>query len=261
LKLKIGNFILLIYYDMRLSILAIFILAIFPLFSYGQEVEEVPFKYETGIGINWNTNGGLVGGLFAKRSVYIRKNMYHYFALELVNVKHPKELRYANPTTGNSFIFYKENYLFSIRPMYGREFLLFRKGEEEGVRVSGLVAGGLTLGWIKPYAIQYDYTDYSGGSGPPIDVRNEPYDPSIHTDPQNRILGTGGLLTGIGKSKFSAGISTKAGLIFEIGPSNTGIEVGGLLEVFPKKIPIMANSPNYNVFTSLYVNIYYGFRN
>lgn len=229
--------------------------------AFSQQVDDVPYTTETAGGINFNTNGGIIGGAMFKRSIHFKKNQYHVFALEFVNVKHPKEQRKSSPITGNTFLYFKQNYFFVLRPQYGREFLLFNKSEEEGVRVNGLIAAGPSLGILKPYAIDYDYTDYSKGQGPPTDIKSEPFDPEIHTDPDSRILGTGGLFTGIGGSKIIPGLSLKAGLNFEFGNSTTGVEVGGLMEIFPKKILIIPRAENSNFFTSIYINIYFSSRN
>lgn len=240
--------------------IAFVLLALMPWLSFGQQ-EDVPFYSETGAGINFNTNGGIIGGAFFKRSSHIKGSMYHYFSSELINVKHPKEDRVISRVTGNTYIYYKQNYLFSLRSNYGREFLLFRKSEEEGVRVSGIVAGGLTLGIVKPYAIDYDYTDYSKHPGSsPLDVRAEPFDPEKHTE-QGRILGTGGVFTAFGKSKIVPGINMKGALAFEFGNSTTGIEVGGMVELFPKTIVLLSNAHNIGAFSSIYINIYYASRN
>jgi len=248
---------------MQRSFFILLFLVIFssPSFVLAQEEDEIPFYSETGIGINLNTNGGILGGVMFKHANHIRKGLYHYFGLEMVNVKHPKEQRYASSVSGNSFIYLKQNYLFVIRPQYGREFLLFRKSEEEGVRISGLVALGPSIGLVKPYAIEYDYTNYSNGyNGPPKDVRAEPFDPTIHTDPEGRILGTGGFFTATGKTKISPGLNIKGGLSFEFGNSNTGLEIGALLEVYPKTITLVSFSQNQNVYSSLYINIFIGIR-
>jgi hypothetical protein len=245
---------------MPFRFIAFTLLLFYSLASYSQQ-EEVPFYSETGVGLNFNTNGGIIGGVFFKRSTHIKGNMYHYFSSELINVKHPKEDRDISRVTGNTYIRNKANYLFSLRGNYGREFLLFRKSEEEGVRVSGILAGGLTLGIVKPYAIDYDYTDYGKNPGsPPVDVRAEPYDPEKHIEP-NRILGTGGLFTAFGKSKIMPGLNLKGALAFEFGNSTTGLEVGGLVELFPKTIVLLANGHNASAFSSIYINIYYASRN
>jgi len=229
-------------------------------FSQDSE-DDIPYNSETGGGINFNTRGGIIGGAMFKRTVHYKKSQYHLFAVEFVNVKHPKEQRKPSPVTGNTYLYYKQNYFFALRPQYGREILLFGKAEEEGVRINGLIAAGPSIGILKPYAIDYDYTDYSKNqTSPPTDVRSEQFDPDKHTDPEGRILGTGGLFTAIGDSKIIPGISMKAGLNFEFGNSTTGIEVGGLIDIYPKKIIIIPRAENTNVFTSIYINIYYSSR-
>jgi hypothetical protein len=228
--------------------------------AFCQNTDDIPYEKETVAGINMNTNGGIIGGAMFKHSVHLKKNQYHLFAFEVVNVKHPKEQRYSSSVTGNTFLFYKQNYFFVLRPQYGREIILFNKSEEEGARVNGIIATGPSIGILKPYAIDYDYTDYASYSGPPIDVRSEAFDPGLHTNPQSRILGTGGLFTAAGKSKFTLGWSLKAGLAFELANSTTGIEVGGLIEIYPKEIIIIPSAQNRMLFGSVYVNIYYGLR-
>jgi hypothetical protein len=91
-------------------------------------------------------------------------------------------------------------------------------------------------------------------------VRSEAFDPELHTNPQSRILGTGGLFTAAGKSTFALGWNLKAGLAFKLANSTTGIEVGGLIEVYPKEIIIVPFAQNRTLFSSVYVNIYYGLR-
>lgn len=241
------------------NIIAAVLLIFISVSIHAQDLEDdIPYTYETGFGVNFNTNGGIIGGLMFKRSVHLRKNQYRLIAVEFVNVKHPKEQREASKITGNTYLYYKQNYLFVLRPQYGREFLLFNKSEEEGVRVNGLIAAGPSIGILKPYAIDYDYTTYSA-QGPPTDIRSEPFDPEIHTD-NDRILGTGGLLTGLGKSRIVPGLSLKAGLNFEFGNSTSGVEVGGMMEIYPKEIILIPRAQNTNIFTSIYINLYFSSR-
>ncbi|MBX9851100.1 MAG: hypothetical protein K2X86_05000 [Cytophagaceae bacterium] len=253
---------------MRLS-LSLFILMTFSSMAFSQEENDNYYESETGVGLNLNTNGGIIGGAMFKHARRVSgtdfhllgKNEYHYFGLEIVNVKHPKEQRVSSPLTGNTYIYYKQNYLFVFRPQYGREVILFHQAEEEGVRVNAVFATGPSLGILKPYAIDYDYTNYNNYSGPPKDVRSEPFDPQVHVDVQGRVLGTGGLFTAMNKSKFNPGWHFKAGLAFEFGNSASGVEVGGLIELYPKEIVILPYIQNRNIFTSIYVNLYFAQRN
>ena len=81
--------------------------------------------------------------------------LFWHVGLEVSFIKNPKELRYLNPTTNNTYIAYKKNAMFVIRPQIGLEWILFRKAEEDGVQVDFILAGGPSLGFLKPYYIEY----------------------------------------------------------------------------------------------------------
>jgi hypothetical protein len=222
-----------------------------PFLSFSQNEDR--YDTEVAVGINFNTNGGIIGGVMGK---YTRKDAgrrYTYFGLEIVNVKDLKESRtYSN--TGNLFIEGKMNYLFSVRPQYGKEFIVFRSAEEEGVQVNFTAAAGPTIGILKPYYIVYNY-----GSGI---TAVEPYDPETHSI--SSILGSGGFMKGFGNSKIKPGIHAKGSLFFTFGQSLgnlTGIEAGGLIEVFPSKINLLNTPHQRNIFTSIFLNITFGQRN
>jgi len=171
----------------RLARLVLFAITCFllPQASFSQ-IEENDYASEFTAGVNLNTNGGLVGGVAFKYSRKVSTYQYTYYGLEILNVKHPKETRLTNTSTGNSYIYAKANYLFPIRLQYGREIILFHSAEEEGVQVNFVGALGPTFGLVKPYMIEYDYGSYT---------RIEPYNPKSTRTP----LGSGGLLTGFGK--------------------------------------------------------------
>jgi hypothetical protein len=228
-----------------------------------QEEEEDQYKDEYAGGVNLNTNAGIIGGVFFRHSKFVNKKRYRVFAIELVNVKNPKEQKTSNGNTGNSYIYHKMNYLLPLRFQFGGKYVLFRKAEEEGVEVSAIIAGGPTLGLLKPYYIQYDYTDYSNvNSTGPTDIRKEQYQPAKDSV-DARILGSGGFSSGIFHTRLRPGVNIKAGLAFELGKYGagiTGIEVGGLIELFPKKLIIIPEASNRAVFSSVYVNLYFGTR-
>lgn len=217
-----------------------------------QEEDEEEYDSEFVYGINFNTNGGIIGGVILKYAKSISPRMYQSFGLEIVNVKHPKELRSAYCQGCNSVIFGKQNYLFAIRPSYGRELILFRKAPDEGVQINAIAAAGPSIGLIKPYYIQYAYSS--------TDIRSEQYSPEIHSD-SYRILGSSNIFDGFGESNLAIGAHLKTGLSFELSGfrnSVTGFEVGFLLEAYTKKIILIPAAENRNVFTSAYLNLYFG---
>lgn len=224
-------------------------------FSWAQREDTGNYDYDKEyiFGINKNTNGGLIGGLVFKSGTRIDDTQFSFWSIELSNVKNPKEARY-NTVLGNSYIFGKSNYLYSIRPQYGREIILFKKAPNQGVQVSALAAAGPSLGLIAPYYIEYAVNR--------IETVREQYNPEIHQSRFN-ILGTGRLFEGLGDSEFAFGANLKAAISFEFGVfrSNvTGLELGYMLEGFTKEIPLIPTTENRQLFQSVYFTFFYGFR-
>ncbi len=231
-----------------------FFLLTLPVLAQREDTGNYEYDREYLLGVNKNTNGGIVGGLALKVGTRLDDSQFAFFGLELANVKHPKEVRYTT-VTGNNYIFGKSNYLYAIRPHYGREVILFKKAPNQGVQVSALAAVGPSIGLIAPYFIEYARTR--------TETVVEQYDPEVHQSRFN-ILGTGRLLEGIGKSELAIGGMAKAALYFEFGvfKSNaTGLEVGYQVEGFQKKIPLILREQNRQFFQSAYFTLFFGFRN
>ncbi|GGZ23255.1 hypothetical protein GCM10007049_15190 [Echinicola pacifica] len=219
----------------------------------GREAGNYDYDKEVFFGINKNSIGGLIGGLYLKLGSRITENTFQFFSLELANVKNPKEARYST-YLGNSFIYGKSNYLYSIRPQYGRELILYSKAPQKGVQVSVLTAIGPSLGIIAPY-----YIEYAASSS---ESSRAQYDPDIHQS-MNYIMGPGRLFEGLGESDFALGANAKAALTFEFGlfKSNvSGLELGYELEGFTKEIVLMPTTENKQIFQSVYFTLFYGFR-
>lgn len=220
--------------------------------SFSQDTEDYEYTREFIWGVNKNTNGGLIGGIVFKYSQALNPTLFQSFGLELVNVKHPKEVR--KPTfNGNSYIHAKENYLYSVRLQYGREKILFKKAPQNGVQVTGILAAGPTVGVIAPYYVQISVDNFSSTT--------VPNNPSLVS--QRDIIGTGGIFEGIGDSQIQLGANLKAAVSFEFGTfknSVTGFEAGFLLEAFPKEIMIIPGARNNSVFTSAFITLLFGTR-
>ncbi len=218
--------------------------------------EESEYSSENVFGLNLNTNAGLIGGVMFRHTKELKTGRYLNLGLELVNIKHPNEVRYLSSNTGNVFILGKKNYLFALRPQIGYEFVLFTKGKEDGIQVDAIINGGPTIGIVKPYYIQYQDSN---------ETTIIPYSTSLM---QAGIIGPGGFFHGFNKLKFTPGFHLKTGLSFEFGSFGSGvsgIEVGSLMEAYSQRIDILDISsayPTYNrwLFTSLYVNIFFGGR-
>jgi hypothetical protein len=231
--------------------------------AFAQREGEIEYEKEFLLGLNFNTNAGIIGGGMIRYSTLVRnkKDQFHNFSLDLGIVKHRKELRYASQTSGGSFIPYKKNHLVVLRPSYGREFVLFHKGNEDGVQVDFILNGGLSFGFLTPY-----YIEYSTLNGKTETV---PYDP-VTTPDINKVVNSPGYTTGLSSTKVVPGVHLKTGFSFEYGHFTnkvTGIEVGFLFEAFTQKMVIM-EAPAYTggafhnnqFFSSIYINLFYGGR-
>ncbi len=248
---------------MRIILLSFLFFAGFLSCSEALAQDENEYSKETVFGVNLNTNGGLIGGVMFRHSseTGIGTGRYFNFGVELAIVKHPNEIRTANPYTGNVFVLGKKNYLFALRPHVGYEFVLFTKGKEDGIQVDAIFNGGPTIGFVKPYYIQFD-------DG--LTLETVPYDPMFH-DPATKgsgIIGSGGFFQGFDNMRIVPGLHLKTGLSFEFGTFGSGvsgIEAGAMMEAYAKRIEILdvsSSFPTYNrwFYPSLYVNIYFGGR-
>lgn len=200
-------------------------------------------------GLNKNTNGGLIGGFIFKLAKQRKDRVFSVYGFELMNVKHPMEQRYLSPTSGTSYIWGKQNYLYALRGQYGRETLMFKKAPQQGVQISGIWAAGPTVGIIAPY-----YVLYNGNY--------VPFNSDTHRN-FNSIQGSGKLFQGLGESSLLLGFNAKAGISFEFGAFKNnvaGIEIGVSAEAFPKEVILIPTRENRAVFTALYFSMYWGTR-
>jgi len=220
--------------------------------SHAQEGGDYEYGSEFIWGVTKATNSGLIGGLVFKYSKAVTKRSYQSFGLELVNIKHPKEERYYS-VTGNTFIWGKQNYLYSARLQYGRDWIFFRKAPQQGVQISGVLAGGPSIGVIAPYYIEIE----GGGSN----ANKVQYDPAVHSF--HDILGTGNIFQGIENSSIALGGNFKAAINFEFGTfkSNVvGFETGFMIEAFTKEVVLMPNAENRSIFPNAFITLFYGSR-
>jgi hypothetical protein len=204
-------------------------------------------------GINKNSSGGLIGGFVFKKARKLSDRVLETYGLEIMNVKHPQEVRRSSQFTGNFFIFGKSNYLYAFRPQYGRDYIVFKKAPQQGVEVKLVLAAGPSIGLLAPYYIERRTDAYNM-------TRHQPYTPDIaYTD----ILGTGNLFEGVMQSKVVIGANLKAAVNFELGTMKsqvTGFEAGFLVDAYSQKIILMPSSSNRAVFPTVFFTLFYGSR-
>jgi len=226
--------------------------------ALAQTKDSYDYNSEFTWGINKNTSGGLIGGFTFKKARKINDNLLESYGLEIMNVKHPQEVRRNAEATGNPFIYGKSNYLYALRLQYGRDLIVFKKAPQQGVEIKLVTAVGPSIGILAPYYIERKITPDNFY----ITV-NEQYDPNNPYHTFDNILGTGNLFQGIGNSKIEMGANAKVGFNFELGTVKqqvTGFEVGFLVDAYINKIILMPTSFNRSVFPTLYFTLFYGSR-
>jgi hypothetical protein len=237
--------------------------------AQGNDSDEDNFQTVTTFGLTTNTNAAILGGFAFRQSkrlggTLFGKTAYRYLSVELVNVRHPREISSGNNANG-SITIGKENYLFVLRPQYGREIALFRRNADEGISVNAILAAGPSLGIIKPY-----YVEVASGRN---STRQVPYSQVVNPAPGSQpefVVGSGNFFAGLGESNLTVGLNVKAAVSFELSAfrnNTTGVEIGFLTEIFPQTIIIVPNiNPtlggseigNRSFFTSGYVTLFFG---
>ena len=230
----------------------LFVFTISAFTAVSQTQDSYDYSREFIWGINKNSSSGIIGGFVFKRSRKISDLFLETYGLEIINVKHPQEVRRSS-SSGNFFIYGKSNYLFALRTQYGRDIILFQKAPQQGVEIKAIFAIGPTIGVVSPYFIT------RGLDG----TIREQYDPNNPEHTYNNITGSAGFFYGLGDSKIQLGGNVKAALNFETGVLKsqvTGFEVGFLLDAYTKEVVIVPSAPNKSIYPTIFITIFYGSR-
>lgn len=241
---------------LRLRNISILILLLLVLKDvHAQTQDSYEYQSEFTWGINKNTASGLIGGLVFKKARKKSEKVLETFGLEIMNVKHPQEVRTSSLSTGNYYIYGKSNFLYALRLQYGRDFILFKKAPQQGVEIKAIFAAGPTIGVVAPYYVTFgsdQNTSYSGQ-----------YDPNNPNMAPEMVTGSGRLFQGLGESEITPGLNVKAALNFELGTVKsqvTGFEIGFLFDGYVKKIEMMPQTENYWAYPTLFITLFYGSR-
>lgn len=180
------------------------------------------------------------------------------YNIELSEIKNAKEDKVGGFFIGNPYIYGKINNFYQLKLGIGNQYLLGEKGNRNGVAVSAVYGGGLSIGLLRPYYIQV--VDPSTNDAKTIKYSTE--DSLLFAQGGNIIAG-GGLGKGWGEMKIRPGAYGKAGLRFDYGRFNevvSAIEVGVSLDFYAKKVPIMLSQKDKQLFFQGYITLQFGRR-
>ncbi len=205
-------------------------------------------RHEKTFFLSINSNGWGCGFSYGKMINAFKKKIY---SAELVVIKDAKEIKINNPYQPNfkRFIYGKNNIFYDFRFGYGRLIKLFDKKDKGGIEVRYFYSGGLNIGILKPV---YYITSINP-------LKEEKFNSSLHT--AGSIYGGASYFKGFDELKFVPGIFIKIGSSFEFGKKDiviNALEGGVNLDLFPKKIDIMANDKNKFYFLAIFVSYRFG---
>jgi hypothetical protein len=226
-------------------------------FSQGTVFEEkrTVYKNEQSFGLVIHTRGWGVNYRYGKYTTGFSRRIYE---LEFVGIKHSKHIKsFKNPfDNSNGFVYGQLNSIMVLRAGIGSHKTFVSKQSVRGIAISSVFNVGISLVYAKP-----SYIEVVGD----LDIDNsllveiEKYDPNKHD--YGSILGGTSLFHGFFTGTFYPGIYIKTALNFETSRKASKIkalEVGAILDLYYKKIPMMANDFNKMYFFNLYVSLNFG---
>ena len=221
-------------------------------------VEEKPplMKGEIAFGLNVHTSGTL--GLQFRKAKNLTGYKKIYWESDLVGMKHPKEIKSVNRyfTDAKAFVFGKQNNLTILRGGAGFEKTLYSKAEKNGIEIRFVYGGGLSLGITKP--VYLNILEPTGKFGE-FETVVEKYDPNKHF--LDDIYGRAPFTYGLNQINFHPGAYGRIAFNFEYSPiyyDVKALELGAIIDAYPKEIPIMALIENKKFYFTFYMTFIYG---
>ena len=223
-----------------------------------EEEGSLIFNKQNIFGIKLATDGY---GVFFEKGKFITTRKTRLIQFELNEKKSPKEKTVSSGDIfGPSLIPYKLNNFYQFKVSYGQQYLIGGKGNKNGVAVTALYTGGVSLGLQKPYYYNITYVDVNGYDS----ATGQETFPQVLADTSNPVLnGAAGFTKGWGQVQLKPGLAAKAALRFDYGRYNssiTAIEAGINIEYYFSKIEQVYAVPQKQLFFNGYVTIMFGKR-
>ncbi|HVI45989.1 MAG TPA: hypothetical protein VM802_14025 [Chitinophaga sp.] len=225
-----------------------------------QEEGENVFEREFSAGARLNTDGWTG---FAELGYRKNRKIVNYFQLEVSEKRNHKEDKRPGGGTGYSFterpyIFGKQNNFYPVKLGIGQRYLIGGKANKNGVEVSAIYYGGVSIGLLKPY-----YLTVRSKTGDQVEtIKYNPNDEGNFLQ-ADRIYGAGGFGKGWSELSVIPGLHAKLGMRFDWAHFNevvSALEIGVNAEMYTKKVPIMVTENNKQLFFNAYVGIQFGKR-
>lgn len=222
------------------------------------------YDHEFDVGGRLNTNGWSAYLDYERLTSDVTHTIFQF---EFGEIKDPKENKQARqqgvdifgyPYSGHSFVYGKQNIFYQAKLGIGQRRIVGGKGNKNGVEVSAIYLGGISLGLVKPYYLELYDTTSQGTSYQKYTTENA----NTFLNPNNILAGPA-FGKGWSEVKFVPGLYARAGMRFdwaEFDQFVSAVEVGVDGEIYTQKINIMVNNPGKRFYYGAYVSLLFGKR-
>ena len=159
------------------------------------------------------------------------------------------------------YVFGKVNKFYQARLSYGQRLRIAGKPDPKSTSVHWLIAGGLSIGIVKPYKIVALVNDPTFGFVEKT-IQYEPAYREVFLNP-DLIFGSAGFAEGLNQLKYIPGLHLKTGLHFDFSKEKTTLlaaEVGASVDFYSDPIQIMLDDQNKKTFANMYISFQFGKR-
>lgn len=221
-----------------------------------EEEGDLIFDHYGVFGFKLSTNGY---GFFYEKGKFITNKKSRILAFEFNEIKDPKDHKVAVAGDGYSYNYVaigRLNNFYELKASYGQQILLGGKGNKNGVAVSYLYSGGISLGMLKQYVL-----DVYPLPAPSTYIIRSTY-PTIF-DSAYYVKDALGLSGGWNHLHFAPGLNAKLAMRFDYGRYNSNIaafETGVTAEYYFSEMHLIAYVPPKQLFFNAYISIMFGKR-
>lgn len=222
------------------------------------------YGHEFDVGGRLTTNGWSAYLEYEKRSSETTSTL---FQLEFGEIKDPKEDKqakslgrdiYGYAYSGHPFVYGKQNIFYQARLGVGQRRLVGGKGNKNGVEVSVLYLGGISVGLVKPYYLELFDTTNEGTHYVKYSEANAEDFLNL-----NNIVAGPGFGKGWSEIQVVPGVYGRLGMRFDWAEFNefvSAVEVGLDGQFYSKKVQIMVHNPSKQFYYGAYVSLLFGRR-
>ena len=219
------------------------------------QVNEARFTKEVWGGIIMHSQGFGLNFNYSKFKTYKKKK---YYTLDFLGMHHEKEYKIFGSIdeSAKRYVFGKLNSFIVLRPGIGGRKMFLEKLRDNGLQIALNWSYGPSIGLTKPVYLEVLKMN---SVGQVIAYSIEKYDPEAHNI--YNIYGRGPWSRGFLESKFHIGGFLKLACEFEFSDDRgiiKALELGGVLDVYPHRIPIMTEIENPFIFPTVYLSALIG---